>query len=168
MKKIEFFKVEGNRITRIRKHCPKCGPAVFLAEHKDRFGCGKCGYTEYKGSVRKEPVRQPVEEKTVEQPETSKIHVEEKPVSESDQLVEPSGETPKPNIPRSSPIEESIEEEKNKTIDTDKKDDEESTEPVINVEESTETSEKGNEEKPIEESDKGESKKEVDKSKDSK
>ncbi|MCK4902905.1 MAG: 30S ribosomal protein S27ae, partial [Thermoplasmatales archaeon] len=37
MKKIEFFKVEGDKITRIRKHCPKCGPAVFLAEHKNRF-----------------------------------------------------------------------------------------------------------------------------------
>ncbi|MCD6403782.1 MAG: 30S ribosomal protein S27ae, partial [Nanoarchaeota archaeon] len=25
-----------------------CGPGVFLAEHKDRFSCGKCGYTEFK------------------------------------------------------------------------------------------------------------------------
>lgn len=24
--------------------CPKCGPGVKLAEHKDRFSCGKCGY----------------------------------------------------------------------------------------------------------------------------
>ncbi|MDK2849769.1 MAG: ubiquitin-small subunit ribosomal protein S27Ae [Candidatus Woesearchaeota archaeon] len=31
-----------------KKVCPKCGPGVFLAEHKDRFSCGKCGYTEFK------------------------------------------------------------------------------------------------------------------------
>ena len=25
--------------------CPKCGPGIFLAMHKDRQTCGKCGYT---------------------------------------------------------------------------------------------------------------------------
>lgn len=30
------------------KTCPKCGPAVFMAEHKNRTSCGKCGYTEFK------------------------------------------------------------------------------------------------------------------------
>ena len=59
MKKIEFFKVEGNKITRNRKHCPKCGPGVFIAEHKDRFSCGKCGYTEFKGGLKKEPKEKP-------------------------------------------------------------------------------------------------------------
>ena len=29
------------------KHCPKCGQGVFLAQHKDRQSCGKCGYTEF-------------------------------------------------------------------------------------------------------------------------
>ncbi|MCL5429924.1 MAG: 30S ribosomal protein S27ae [Candidatus Marsarchaeota archaeon] len=28
------------------KKCPKCGSR--LAEHPDRFACGKCGYTEFK------------------------------------------------------------------------------------------------------------------------
>lgn len=55
MKKIEFFKVEGEKINRIRRHCPKCGPAVFLAEHKNRYSCGKCGYTEFRGGGKKEP-----------------------------------------------------------------------------------------------------------------
>lgn len=31
-----------------KRICPKCGPGVFLAEHKDRLHCGKCGYTEFK------------------------------------------------------------------------------------------------------------------------
>ena len=67
MKKIEFFKVEGDRINRIRKHCPKCGPAVFLAEHKNRFSCGKCGYAEFKGGGRP-PKPQKTEDKTSELP----------------------------------------------------------------------------------------------------
>ncbi|MGC8547676.1 MAG: 30S ribosomal protein S27ae [Candidatus Micrarchaeia archaeon] len=28
------------------KFCPKCGSR--MAEHSDRFTCGKCGYTEWK------------------------------------------------------------------------------------------------------------------------
>lgn len=29
------------------KSCPMCGTGVFLAKHKDRLSCGKCGYTEW-------------------------------------------------------------------------------------------------------------------------
>ena len=28
------------------KFCPKCGPGVMLANHKDRLYCGKCHYME--------------------------------------------------------------------------------------------------------------------------
>jgi len=59
MKKIEIFKVEGNKITRARRHCPKCGSGVFLAEHKNRFSCGRCGYTEFK-PIGKEQSSKPV------------------------------------------------------------------------------------------------------------
>ena len=84
MKKIEFFKVEGDKITRQRKYCPKCGPAIFLAEHKNRFSCGKCGYTEFKGGGKPKP--QPTEDKPAEAPaETPK---EEKPVEEPQPVVE--------------------------------------------------------------------------------
>ncbi|MFH1222312.1 MAG: 30S ribosomal protein S27ae [Candidatus Micrarchaeota archaeon] len=31
-----------------KKNCPKCGPGMHLAEHKDRRACGKCGYFEKK------------------------------------------------------------------------------------------------------------------------
>ena len=84
MKKYQFFKVEGDKINRVRRHCPKCGPAVFIAEHKDRYSCGKCGYTEFKSGVKKElkpektqdlPVKQKQEkqkeEKIVVKPETA-------------------------------------------------------------------------------------------------
>jgi ubiquitin-small subunit ribosomal protein S27Ae len=30
------------------KFCPKCGPGVMMADHKDRTYCGKCHYTEKK------------------------------------------------------------------------------------------------------------------------
>ncbi len=49
MKKIEIYQIEGNNITRKRRHCPRCGDGVYLAEHKNRVSCGKCGYTEFKG-----------------------------------------------------------------------------------------------------------------------
>ena len=29
------------------KVCPRCGPANFLAIHKDRVHCGKCNYSEF-------------------------------------------------------------------------------------------------------------------------
>lgn len=28
------------------KSCPKCGAGTRLAEHKNRYSCGKCGYYE--------------------------------------------------------------------------------------------------------------------------
>jgi ubiquitin-small subunit ribosomal protein S27Ae len=46
--KRSLYKVEGTKVVRSRRACPKDGPGVFLAEHKDRFSCGRCGYTEFK------------------------------------------------------------------------------------------------------------------------
>lgn len=44
--KRSLYSVEGGKLVRARKACPKCGPGIFLAQHKDRVSCGKCGYTE--------------------------------------------------------------------------------------------------------------------------
>ncbi|HIH98473.1 MAG TPA: 30S ribosomal protein S27ae [Thermoplasmata archaeon] len=41
------YKIEGDKLIRTRKTCPRCGDAVFLAKHKNRLSCGKCGYTEF-------------------------------------------------------------------------------------------------------------------------
>jgi len=46
-KRYTKYKIEGSKITRA-KNCPKCGAGIFLAEHKDRYHCGKCGYMEKK------------------------------------------------------------------------------------------------------------------------
>ncbi len=48
IKRSAYFKVEGDKVVAERKYCPRCGAGVFLAEHKDRVACGKCGYTEFK------------------------------------------------------------------------------------------------------------------------
>ncbi|MHC1631815.1 MAG: 30S ribosomal protein S27ae [Methanotrichaceae archaeon] len=44
----EFYEIGGDTIKRKRQFCPRCGNGVFLAEHKNRLTCGKCGYTEFK------------------------------------------------------------------------------------------------------------------------
>lgn len=47
-KKNSLYDIKDGKITRTKKHCPKCGDGVFLAEHKDRVSCGKCSYTEFR------------------------------------------------------------------------------------------------------------------------
>lgn len=46
--KSKFYEYKGSEINRLRAFCPKCGPGIFLAEHKDRYTCGNCGYTKWK------------------------------------------------------------------------------------------------------------------------
>ena len=48
IKKSNFYKIEDKKIVKTRKECPKCGAGVFMAEHKNRYSCGKCGYTIWK------------------------------------------------------------------------------------------------------------------------
>jgi len=50
MARRDYYVVEDGELKRTRKFCPKCGPGIFLAEHKDRVSCGLCGYTEFKSS----------------------------------------------------------------------------------------------------------------------
>ena len=45
---LKFYKVDdNNKITRLRKECPAptCGAGVFMANHFDRWNCGRCGLT---------------------------------------------------------------------------------------------------------------------------
>ncbi|WP_048150030.1 30S ribosomal protein S27ae [Palaeococcus ferrophilus] len=46
--KWKYYAVSGDKVERKKKFCPRCGPGVFMAEHKDRWSCGRCGYTEWK------------------------------------------------------------------------------------------------------------------------
>ena len=45
-KKYKHYTIDGSTIKR-KKACPRCGPGIFLANHKGRLYCGKCHYTEF-------------------------------------------------------------------------------------------------------------------------
>ncbi|MCS3901042.1 30S ribosomal protein S27ae [Methanococcus voltae] len=53
-KKSDYYKIDGDKVERLKKSCPKCGEGVFMAEHLNRFACGKCGYMEYKKNEKAE------------------------------------------------------------------------------------------------------------------
>lgn len=42
----KIYEVTGNSVKKKNKTCPKC--SVFMANHKNRWTCGKCGYMEKK------------------------------------------------------------------------------------------------------------------------
>ena len=43
-----LYKIEGEKVTRLRPICERCGPGYFMANHRDRYTCGHCGFTRYK------------------------------------------------------------------------------------------------------------------------
>lgn len=44
---LNLYKIEGDgKITRLRKECPVCGAAYFMASHKNRYYCGHCHRTQ--------------------------------------------------------------------------------------------------------------------------
>ncbi len=42
----KYYSIEGDKLVLKKRKCPRCGS--FMAEHKDRWTCGKCGYTDFK------------------------------------------------------------------------------------------------------------------------
>jgi len=42
----EYYEIKDDELVRKRQFCPRC-KGSFLAEHKNRKSCGKCGYTEF-------------------------------------------------------------------------------------------------------------------------
>ncbi len=42
----KMYNVSGDKLEKKNKACPKCGVDSFLAAHKARLTCGKCGYME--------------------------------------------------------------------------------------------------------------------------
>jgi small subunit ribosomal protein S27Ae len=43
-----MYKVEGEKFSRTRPTCERCGPGYFMADHDSRYTCGHCGFTRYK------------------------------------------------------------------------------------------------------------------------
>ncbi|MGQ0772244.1 MAG: 30S ribosomal protein S27ae [Nitrososphaerota archaeon] len=42
-----YYKISGDKATKVHKLCSRCGKGVFMAGHKNRHTCGKCGLTEF-------------------------------------------------------------------------------------------------------------------------
>ncbi|HUW48482.1 MAG TPA: 30S ribosomal protein S27ae [Patescibacteria group bacterium] len=43
-----LYKVEGEKVVRLRPICERCGLGYFMADHGNRYTCGHCGFTKYK------------------------------------------------------------------------------------------------------------------------
>jgi small subunit ribosomal protein S27Ae len=39
---LKYYKLEGEKVVRLRQMCKVCPPGTFIAEHKDRLYCGRC------------------------------------------------------------------------------------------------------------------------------
>ena len=69
---LQYYKVDGEKVARLRRMCEVCPPGTFLAEHDDRLYCGRCRST-YTKLVDKE--KQKAQKK--KQPKQEKPKVEE-------------------------------------------------------------------------------------------
>ena len=70
---LQCYKVDGEKVVRLRRMCEVCPPGTFLAEHDDRLYCGRCRST-YTKLVDKEKQQQKQKKK---QPKAEKPKVEE-------------------------------------------------------------------------------------------
>jgi small subunit ribosomal protein S27Ae len=43
-----LYKIENDKLVRLRPTCERCGPGYFMADQGDRYTCGHCGFTRYK------------------------------------------------------------------------------------------------------------------------
>ena len=61
---LEYYNIEGSgKIKRLKKECPVtsiCAPGTYMADHPDRYHCGKCGYMLYR--LTKDGERLPIPE----------------------------------------------------------------------------------------------------------
>ena len=39
---LKYYKVEGDKVVRLKQMCKVCLPGTFIAEHADRLYCGRC------------------------------------------------------------------------------------------------------------------------------
>jgi len=43
------YRIKEGKIERLLPTCERCGLGYFMADHGDRYSCGHCGFTRYKG-----------------------------------------------------------------------------------------------------------------------
>ena len=69
---LKYYKIDGEKVERLRRMCEVCPPGTFLAEHEDRLYCGRCRTTYAK--LGEKAKSQPQKKK---QPKAEKPKVEE-------------------------------------------------------------------------------------------
>ncbi len=43
-----LYRIETEKVVRLRPTCERCGTGYFMADHGNRYTCGHCGFTRYK------------------------------------------------------------------------------------------------------------------------
>ena len=43
----EYYKIDGDKASKVKKVCSRCGKGIFMSEHKNRRTCGRCNNTEF-------------------------------------------------------------------------------------------------------------------------
>jgi small subunit ribosomal protein S27Ae len=81
VKQSEFYKAEGKEMKRLKKVCNRCGDGTFMAEHKDRRYCGKCGMTVWKTKEDTKPAK-PTKPTKKEKPEVKQPEPKPQPKPE--------------------------------------------------------------------------------------
>ena len=64
---LEYFNVEATgKIKRLKTECPNCQVGTYMADHPDRFVCGKCGHMLYRLTAKGERLPIPENKKPVQ------------------------------------------------------------------------------------------------------
>jgi len=50
-----YYEIKDGKLIRKLPFCERCGAGVFMADHGDRWQCGKCGLTIYKAAQEARP-----------------------------------------------------------------------------------------------------------------
>merc|ERR1712238_637389 len=61
---LEYYSVEASgKIKRLKTECNKCEVATYMADHPDRYTCGKCGHMLYRLTAKGERLPIPAQNK---------------------------------------------------------------------------------------------------------
>jgi len=49
-----YYRIEGDKLERRIPFCNRCGKGYFMADHGNRYACGRCGFTVFKSRKERE------------------------------------------------------------------------------------------------------------------
>ena len=56
---LEYYDIDANgKVTKLKIECPNCPAGTYMADHPDRYTCGRCGNMFYK--LTKDGKRMPI------------------------------------------------------------------------------------------------------------